>query len=210
MYTVTGKVGGKRIVKFECPACAAPIESPLEEAGQKFPCPSCGNKFVTPGVDELRQQQEAARAKAEAKAQAEAEAEQRKADEVKAKQQKQLEKNKAAAERRSRPPSPLRSAAFVSIITACVVMALFDLFIIRPLQYRLATAEQKLDEMAKDQDHLRDAVNGNTELANRNSIVMTENIQRVDADLVHLSHDLASLTETVKTTGKEKSSSGSP
>ena len=44
MYTVTGKVG-KRIVKFECPTCAAPIESPLEEAGQKFPCPSCGKKF---------------------------------------------------------------------------------------------------------------------------------------------------------------------
>ena len=86
---------------------------------------------------------------------------------------------------------------------------IFDLFIIRPPQHRLSTAEQKRDEMAKDQDHLRDAVNGNTELANRNAIVMTENMQRVDADLVHLSHDLDSLTETVKTTARTANSKDS-
>ena len=60
-YQVTGKVGGKRIIKFNCPTCNIPIESPLKEAGQRFPCPSCGREFLTPGIEELEQEQEAVR-----------------------------------------------------------------------------------------------------------------------------------------------------
>jgi len=48
----------------------------------------------------------------------------------------------------------------------------------------LSVAEQKLDEVATDQDHLHDAMYGNTEMANRTAQVMTEIIQRVDADFV--------------------------
>jgi predicted RNA-binding Zn-ribbon protein involved in translation (DUF1610 family) len=52
-YSVSGK-GSKSIVKFTCPTCAAPLESPLEEACKRFPCPNCGKAFVTPGAQELK------------------------------------------------------------------------------------------------------------------------------------------------------------
>jgi len=40
-YKITKK-GSKTVVTFSCPTCAAPLESPLEEAGKRFPCPNCG------------------------------------------------------------------------------------------------------------------------------------------------------------------------
>src|SRR2546428_8973571 len=65
-YTVKG-VGRNRKVGFTCAACGAAIESPLTDAGQTFPCPTCGRDFVTPGVPELEQwrREEAARAEAQ-------------------------------------------------------------------------------------------------------------------------------------------------
>lgn len=55
-YTVAGPAGHKKI-KFNCQRCQADLTSPLEEAGERFPCPTCGAEFVTPGMVELQQQQ---------------------------------------------------------------------------------------------------------------------------------------------------------
>jgi DNA-directed RNA polymerase subunit RPC12/RpoP len=62
-YEVKTTFRGKRRVLFDCPSCAANLEAPLEEAGQKFPCPTCGHRLLTPGIDELvrLQQEEAAK-----------------------------------------------------------------------------------------------------------------------------------------------------
>jgi uncharacterized Zn finger protein (UPF0148 family) len=57
-YTVSAPKGGKRVVTYECVLCRSPLKSPLEEAGQTFPCPTCGANVQTPGATELEQQRE--------------------------------------------------------------------------------------------------------------------------------------------------------
>jgi hypothetical protein len=47
-------IKGQRVF-FRCPGCNASLNSPLEEAGQKFPCPDCGAEIETPGRKELSQ-----------------------------------------------------------------------------------------------------------------------------------------------------------
>ncbi len=53
-YTVKPNWKGKQTVSYECGHCNAPLESPLEDAGDTFPCPTCGGSVQTPGSDELR------------------------------------------------------------------------------------------------------------------------------------------------------------
>jgi len=60
-YTVNTHRKGKHTVTYECGHCRAPLESPLEEAGQTFACPTCGSKVETPGVVELERRPEAER-----------------------------------------------------------------------------------------------------------------------------------------------------
>ena len=64
-YTVTGRVGSKRKVEFSCPHCTATLNSPLEEAGQRFACPNCKYPLIVPGGEELRQQRASETAAAE-------------------------------------------------------------------------------------------------------------------------------------------------
>ena len=58
-YTINGSAG-QRQVTFACPRCRASLKSPLEEAGEVYPCPTCGSEFTTPGVDELRHERRVA------------------------------------------------------------------------------------------------------------------------------------------------------
>jgi len=67
-YLIKGAITGKRRVEFNCPICNAILESPLEEAGQNFPCPRCGKTFTTPGIAEYRRELDDAHAAAVAKA----------------------------------------------------------------------------------------------------------------------------------------------
>src|SRR5213592_3229596 len=53
-FIVKTGLSAKRRVAFNCPRCAAPLESPLEEAGSQFPCPTCGQDFTVPGIEELK------------------------------------------------------------------------------------------------------------------------------------------------------------
>lgn len=65
-YTVKSHRNGKHTVAYECHTCSAWLESPLDEAGTAFPCPTCGQELTTPGVQELGRVRQAQRAKAEA------------------------------------------------------------------------------------------------------------------------------------------------
>jgi hypothetical protein len=36
------------MMQFACPTCRAVLESPEERAGEKFPCPGCGQRLQIP------------------------------------------------------------------------------------------------------------------------------------------------------------------
>jgi predicted RNA-binding Zn-ribbon protein involved in translation (DUF1610 family) len=55
-YTVKAHRNGKPTVAYECVICKARLESPLDEAGSVFPCPTCGEQLMTPGTKELGSQ----------------------------------------------------------------------------------------------------------------------------------------------------------
>ncbi len=57
-YTVRKNIAGKHRVHYQCPHCDGALESPLEEAGQKFHCPGCGKDVVTPGQADLQRHRE--------------------------------------------------------------------------------------------------------------------------------------------------------
>lgn len=44
--TMLGETGPS--IKYNCPRCKAPLESPVSEAGIKKPCPSCGQRLQVP------------------------------------------------------------------------------------------------------------------------------------------------------------------
>lgn len=60
-YTVNTRKNGKHTVSYECGHCQAALESPLQEAGQTFACPTCGRQIETPGIEERKRQQQAER-----------------------------------------------------------------------------------------------------------------------------------------------------
>jgi len=73
-YTIKrNKLTARGTVHFPCPACAADLNAPLEEAGMQQHCPECGRPFAVPGVEDRE-------ADRQARAREEAEAERRKAD----------------------------------------------------------------------------------------------------------------------------------
>lgn len=53
-YSVRDPMLGPPVVSYACASCGMALESPLEEAGTKQKCPTCGAPFVTPGEREAR------------------------------------------------------------------------------------------------------------------------------------------------------------
>jgi len=104
-YQVRKASGGKRIVSFQCPACSSEIESPLEDAGQAFDCPSCAHKFVTPGLPEMQQWRNE-QIEAEAKRTEEQRAREARAAEMnRVKAETAAQQRAAAAKAAAEPPS---------------------------------------------------------------------------------------------------------
>lgn len=64
-YKVEKGSKGRQIVSYQCPNCREPLQSPLEDAGNKERCPTCRQSLVVPGEAELmatyRQQAEESR-----------------------------------------------------------------------------------------------------------------------------------------------------
>lgn len=52
-YTVRKQFLGGWVVTYACENCHGSLESPLHEAGTEQECPTCQNKFITPGEAEL-------------------------------------------------------------------------------------------------------------------------------------------------------------
>jgi DNA-directed RNA polymerase subunit RPC12/RpoP len=49
-YNRTMLAGQSGAIKYNCPRCQAPLESPASEAGIKKPCPSCGQRLQVPAA----------------------------------------------------------------------------------------------------------------------------------------------------------------
>lgn len=205
-YEVTGKVGGKRIIKFECQLCRVPIDSPLEEAGQKFPCPSCSREFLTPGIAELKQQRETIqaeaikrdeqiRAAAAAKRQADAESQQQAAEKARLYAAKQEEKARAVADRKSRPTSFLRIAG-IAITTAIVSVSVLYGTVIKPMQRHMADLEDTVNANARAADALAHTANVNARIAN-------DDTAAVARDLASLSHTVSANADSANHNSQE-------
>ena len=209
-YTVAGSPG-KRRVKFACARCAAELESPLAEAGRRFPCPTCGQEFVTPGEREFRQEQQQAQGKREAEAQFRKMAAE--AERVSAQQRQQAKADeRKRAERAAAPPNKAVArgggagwlAASVSGATLLISIAILYVVAIHPLRQKLDRIGAEVDRLsaesarnAADVASLASTVSANATVANTNA----DEIRRLLRDLSKFanatSDDLTSLTRTV-------------
>jgi hypothetical protein len=73
VYRIEKSLLGKQTVRYQCPTCQGELLSPLEDAGKKELCPTCGAKLNVPGTAELveyRRQQAAQRQRIEQERQA--------------------------------------------------------------------------------------------------------------------------------------------
>ena len=48
--TMLGDTAAAALIKYNCPRCKTPLESPAAEGGTKKPCPSCGQRLQVPNA----------------------------------------------------------------------------------------------------------------------------------------------------------------
>jgi uncharacterized Zn finger protein (UPF0148 family) len=198
-YTIHERKG-KRIIAFACPRCQSPLESPLEEAGQTFPCPTCGTHVTTPGLKEFREQQAretAARAAAEGRRAEEAQREQAKRDvelksaaERASRERQRHEEDEAARAARPRAHVTPRELALACIGTAIVLY----LSSVLPLQMKLRETQERLTTLIQTVDHNADTAAQN--LAALGAVVST-NAEVVNKNTAAVSIDLHALNDVV-------------
>jgi uncharacterized Zn finger protein (UPF0148 family) len=135
-YTVHARRNGKYAVEYQCGQCAAPLESPLEEAGQTFACPTCAATVQTPGAKELEALREA-----ELKADIQAKQARLKAAAISRTAQAQRATEAQQAVTTARQLSPL---AF--LLTLVAVLAIFYFAAVWPLQKKLRNVNGQLAE----------------------------------------------------------------
>ncbi len=162
---------GKLKVAFNCERCGADLESPLEEAGERFPCPTCAHELIVPGAEDLQRlraeeavqceqklRDDAARAAASRERE-----EERKREELARKQQKAEEERQRAAERAARAQSKTRGVSWAAfscslVVLACCVVLIVYFSMMLPLRSRL-------DQLGRDVAALSDTVNHNAKAA---------------------------------------------
>lgn len=160
-------------VSYNCPRCAAELESPLENAGQRFPCPTCGHELTVPGIEKLnRLRADEAKKSAEMAERAAAKAaEEKRRAEREAIARKEREEKAAVAIREKEERQRLRAelihrpGAFIAVGGSGVVGLLFVLFylaVVQPLRTQLRATQSDLHS-------LTETVNHNAEVANRTS-----------------------------------------
>ncbi len=174
-YHVKATAGGKSTVSFECPHCQSGLTSPLEEAGQRFACPSCGGTIETPGVRELEKSKRelaAAQRQRELKLEAERERREHEQEQARAREAQRAERLAAAAraaeeaKQRAKAPdshqprrgSPAGLHVLATFAVVFIVVFVFYLTTVRPLQKRLADAQQQLDRQAEEMNAIQRTV----------------------------------------------------
>ena len=150
-YRVKKTWRGQRIVQFKCKHCTADLSSPLREAGEKFPCPTCDQEFVTPGKLELQEIREQERLESEAVAEQES---------FKSLPMQEVEQS---SQDHSREQLSRRSLLLPLTISAFTLLLIYDFAlhftIITPLQQRTEALEERLDdEIARREVVERDAL----------------------------------------------------
>jgi len=134
-YRVEKGLVGRPRVTYSCPRCQSPLESPLEEAGTKQPCPTCGVGIIVPGIKEkLVADQERRGAEARRKAAEDAER-QRQAIQARAATEERERRRREKLQRRAKgiPPAWVKASdsflawafAFGKLISVLVVAACF-------------------------------------------------------------------------------------
>lgn len=187
-YTVSGSA--KRKVKFQCPACHSPLECPLVDAGQQFPCPTCSAVFTVPGMKEIEEQKafDARKLKAEQVQRDRIAQEKKSADDAaaKVKEDRDVARANEARNRVAAKPDSSKAPFFaqgVTVLAMLLAFALFHHFWVKPLQSSLLKAQDELQALNKTVNHnadvanhvadalesLRRTVNDNADTANRNN-----------------------------------------
>ncbi|HEY8668545.1 MAG TPA: hypothetical protein VIL86_18000 [Tepidisphaeraceae bacterium] len=155
-YQIKRNHAGKPLsVLYACKACNAELKSDSSEAGQSFPCPTCGVESVVPGKadNDLWEAEEAARrveqAKREASARAEKAAHEERAQQ--AKREREAERERSEALRRTEKQKvqansnvPLRTFAIV-LAALVLVFAVVLVWLQRELSALTATVNQNAE-----------------------------------------------------------------
>src|SRR6266542_3574703 len=102
MYKVKTVRSGLRRVVFACPFCNTDLESPIEEAGDRFACPNCGRESVTPGKPELEKWRQAQHDAESAKIEQERRRQEKLDDDRKAREAAEVEQRRLRAEKLAR------------------------------------------------------------------------------------------------------------
>ena len=205
-YTVSGSA--KRKVKFQCPACHSPLECPLGDAGQQFPCPTCEAVFTVPGTKEIEEQKafDARKLKAEQVQRDRIAQAKKSADDAAAKVKEDREYAKAI-ETRNRLATKATSSKIpflshgVTVLAMLLAFALFHHFWVKPLQSSLLKAQEELQALTKMLNH-------NAEVANARSNAISDSVTSLRETVNHnaevanarsaaISSSVASLRETV-------------
>jgi DNA-directed RNA polymerase subunit RPC12/RpoP len=211
-YRVTGGPRGRK-VEFVCPRCTFALESPLEEAGNTYACPTCGHSVLVPGIDELRQFRLDEARKADTAAREEAkrraqerdrleqrarEGEDREAAALEAERAKAAKRAEREANRRGVTAGPF-AGSLLAVILLTLAVAHFAL--VRPLQLKLSGTQVELSntevELSHTQARLADVtvsvesllktVNHNAAAANATAVGMESLTRTVNhnADAAH-------------------------
>lgn len=193
-YKVTKGPIGTRKVKFDCPTCNTDLESTLESAGERYPCPVCGAEIVTPGVPELaaeRAEQAATEARERQRAEAEAiertQRERAAAEHAAEIERERLERiaarERANQERESRQKEsshaiPIGYLAGCVLLLMLLTIGIVYLVMVRPLRHDLSATKADLQTnklslrlLDLDLDSLRSTVNHNARIQNLNNLL---------------------------------------
>ncbi len=205
-YTVKS-VKGKRVVAFACPRCNFALESPLEEAGGRYPCPTCQHELIVPGVRELKKlrAEEATNAEEKSRMAAKRASEEQAREAQRAREAQhaldELARSRAereAAEARARESKRIERAsgkpsvsgttfAVTLLFVALAVVGLIYLSMVRPLQRKLSDLTNTVNHNAETANRTADGltsltntVNHNAETANRTTAALAHDLAETD------------------------------
>jgi uncharacterized Zn finger protein (UPF0148 family) len=200
-YTVKKGFKGKHKVAFNCPRCNFALESPLEEAGGRFPCPTCQRELTVPGVQELEKLRAEEAAQAELRLREAAQkASQAKALEEHRAWEAQQTRNELARKRAEDEDAKARaresqktagdsgkragvSATTFTVTLFFVVVATVGLIyfsMVRPLQRKLSDLANTVNHNADGLAALTKTVNHNAEAANRVTAALAADLVETD------------------------------
>jgi predicted RNA-binding Zn-ribbon protein involved in translation (DUF1610 family) len=205
-YEVRGQ-HGKKIVSFACTECQSQLRSPLAEAGQRFPCPTCGAKLITPGAKELEQEATQQRQR-DADQQKKIEQERQSgiarqefiaakaAREAKEKEDHDAVRRAARTNRQNNPATLIATVVFAMAVTLAATYSLY----VRPAHARITNDENEISDLQRSLEKLTETVNHNADIANKNLEAILSLDRRLDTltDTVNHNAETANFNNSLR------------